>query len=269
MRLRNSAALIFCFLSLSACHFSSLNVEYREGKSAVEEKQFPLALKKFDRVIRREPESSVAMDSARIAAKVAHYEIKDFKRAIDFYSHLVQYSPDASERRDSQKKIAAIYFENLNDYKDAIEEYNKLLALKNSTPETVDFKLKIAKSNFYLNNFFQAESEVNSAIKLTDDKDKSFDLMLFLGNVYYNTKRVEEAIKVYEDLLSRFPERAKTENVAMNIIVCYEDIEQFDKAIERLQLIKDTFANPEFIDLKIKRLQQRKANLPGSRGLRK
>lgn len=269
MRLRNSAALIFCFAGLSACHFSSLNVEFREGKTAADERRFPLAVKKFDRVIRREPESSVALESARMGAKVAHYELKDFKKAILFYSHLVQYSTDATERRDSQKRIAAIYFDNLNAYKDAIEEYSKLLALKNSAPETVDFKLKIAKSNFYLNNFFQAESEVNSAIQMTDDKDKSFELLLFLGNVYYNTKRVPDAIKVYEDLLTRFPERAKTENVAMNIIVCYEDVEQFDKAIERLAAIKETFANPEFIDLKIKRLQQRKANLPGSRGLRK
>jgi len=62
---------------------------------------------------------------------------------------------------------------------------------------------------------------------------------------------------------------AAADNVAMNIIVCYEELEAFDKAIERLEKMRPTYRDPEFIDLKIKRLKERKANLPGSRGLRK
>lgn len=262
----------FCLLSLvvlTQCHFSSLSSDFREGKEDVAEKRYPAAVKKLERVIRRDPEGELGVEAARLAAKVAHYEIKDYKKAIEFYNHLVNYSGVDAERKESQKRIAEIYFENLNEYKKSIEEFNKLLALKNTKDEAISYKLKIGKANFYLNNFFQAESEVDSAIKLADEKEAQFELLQFLASIYYNTKRIDEAIKIYEDLLKRFPTRAKAENVPMNIIVSYEELEMFDQAIAGLKELRPTYSNTEFIDLKIKRLEQRKANLPGSRGLRK
>jgi tetratricopeptide (TPR) repeat protein len=265
----NFLFLIVLVATLAGCHFSSINAEFRDGRAAAESRDYATAIKKFDRVIKREPDGEFGVESARLGAKIAHYEIKDYQKAIEFYSNLVNYSENPTERKDSQKKIAEIYFENLNNYKKAIEEFNKLLSLKTPQDEAIDYKLKIAKANFYLNNFFQAESEVESALKLADEKEARFELLLFLGSIYYNTKRINEAIKIYEDLILRFPERSKAENVQMNVIVCYEELELFDKAIENLKKLRATFANPEFIDLKVKRLEQRRANLPGSRGLRK
>ncbi len=265
----NLFLILFLVAGLTGCHFSSINAEFRDGKAAADSRDYDTALKKFDRVIKREPEGELGVESARLGAKIAHYEIKDYQKAIEFYSNLVTYSDNPTERKDSQKKIAEIYFENLNNYKKAIEEFNKLLSLKTPQDESINYKLKIAKANFYLNNFFQAESEVESALKLADEKESRFDLLLFLGSVYYNTKRINEAIKIYEDLMARFPERSKAENVPMNIIVCYEELELFDKAIDGLKKLRETYTNQEFIDLKVKRLEQRRANLPGSRGLRK
>ena len=69
--------------------------------------------------------------------------------------------------------------------------------------------------------------------------------------------------------MEKYPERAKADNVEMNIIVCYEEMEAFDKAIKRLEKLRSSYQDPEFIDLKISRLRERLANLPGSKGLRK
>jgi tetratricopeptide (TPR) repeat protein len=269
MRFNKSISLIFFSLLFAGCHFSSLSLEYRRGKKAYEQKDYKEAIKHFNRVILREPESRQALDSARQGARIAFFDIKNFSEALRFYNHLILYSEVSTERTDAQKRIASIYFENLNDYPRAIIEYNKLLALKNPDSETIDFKLRVAKSYFYLNNFYQAQTEVESALKLAAESPQRFDLMLFLGNVYYNTKKIDEAVKIYQELMQKFPNRAKAENVAMNIVVCYEEREQFEKAIEELMVIREEYPNPEFIDLKIQRLKERKANLPGSRGLRK
>lgn len=256
-------------LLLAGCHFSSLSLEYSRGRKAQERKDYQQAIKHYNRVIAREPESRHAIESARQASRIAFFDMKDFKEALKFYNHLILYSPVSSERLDAQKRIAAIYFENLTDYKNAIIEYNKLLALKHPDEDVIEYKLRIAKSYFYLNNFFQAQTEVESALKIAGDSPQRFDLMLFLGNVFYNTKRIDDAVKIYQELIQKYPNRAKAENVAMNVVVCYEEREQFEKAIEELMVIREEYPNPEFIDLKIKRLQERKANLPGSRGLRK
>lgn len=264
-------AALFCAVLFGTvgCHFSSLNTDFKEAKKKLEQNEHAVAIKKFEKIIKRAPESDLAVESARLGAKSAHYSIKDYNKAIFFYSHLVMYSESTIERKDAQKKIAEIYFDNLNDYRKSIEEFNKILTLKNDRDEEIQYKLKIAKANFYLNNFFQAESEIASAIRMADEKDSKFELMLFQASIFYNTKRVADAIKIYEQLMKDYPDRSKTENVQMNIAVSYEDLELFDKAIQALKEYREGFENKEFIDLKIKRLEQRKANLPGSRGLRK
>lgn len=255
--------------SLLGCNFSSLDSEYEKGKAAARAQKFEEAVKYFNKVIIREPESKVAMAAAREAAQISYFDTKKFTDAIKYYQHLVKFSQAERERRESQIRIASIYFDKLTDYQRAIEEYNKLLLLRNSNNEIVEFRFALSKAHFYLNHFQDAQSELERALKIVEESERKFDLLLFLGNIYFNTKQVDLAIKTYEKIMADYPERAKKDNVAMNIIVCYEEIEDFDSAISRLEKMRPTYNDPEFIDLKIKRLRERKGNLPGSRGLRK
>jgi tetratricopeptide (TPR) repeat protein len=277
MALNNCSKKYICHLILFAillpalfgCELSYTNVEHRRGKKALEKQQYNAAIEHFRKVILRDPTSQVALESAQEAARVAFFETKKFNDAIEFYKHLIVYSKAERERRDAQKQVANIYFEKMNDYKKSIEEYNKLLLLRNSSEEVVDYRFNLARAHFYLGDFSEALTEIEGALKISDNADRRFDLLMFLGNIYFNTKRAEQAIKVYEDILAKYPMRAEKDNVAMNIIVCYEDLEAFDKAIDGLEAMRSTYRDAEFIDLKIKRLKDRKANLPGSRGLRK
>jgi tetratricopeptide (TPR) repeat protein len=261
--------VVFSVLNFTACSMSFSSLEFHRGKKAAEEQDFKAALEHFQKVIRRSPESDNALAAAREASRIAFYETKQFGEAVQFYRYLIGFSPIEQERRKSQVKIADIYFENINDYPQAIEEYNKLLLLRNSNEEIVDLRSKLARANFYLHRFAEAQLEIEGALKIVENPDRKFELRMLLGNLYFNTKRAEEAIRVYETVVRDYPERAQKDNVVMNMIVCYEDMEAFDKAIEKLSSIKSNYPDPEFIELKIKRLKERKANLPGSRGLRK
>lgn len=268
----NYSRFFLVFLStvcLLGCELSFVGLEFRRGKSALEQKDYKKAIQHFRKVILRDPAAPRAIEAAREAARASLFETKQFSEAIEFYRHLVQYSDSERERREAQGSIASIYFEKLVDYKKSIEAYNKLLLLKNSNEEAVEYRFNLGRAHFYLNDFSEAQTEIEGALKLSQNKDRKFDLMMLLGNIYYNTKRAELAIKTYQEILEKFPDRAKKDNVAMNIIICYEDLEAFDSAIERLVSLRATYPDPEFIDLKIKRLKERKANLPGSRGLRK
>jgi len=263
-----SLACVFV-LALSGCSISFLGFEYKRGEKAEDKKNYTQAITHYSKVIHREPDSELALSAANRAARIAFFETKNFLEAIEFYLHVVKYSKNDVERRSAQKNIANIYFQNLNDYSKAIDEYNKLLLLRNSTEENYEIKMNLAKAHFNLNQFSDAESEVQDALKFAAEDNKKFDANSFLASVYFNTKRVEEAIKIYERLMQEYPERARAENVEMNIIVSYEEVEAFDKAIAKLEILRERYHDPEFIDLKIRRLKERKANLPGSRGLRK
>lgn len=258
--------LLVISIAQTSCQYSYTRLEFERGRKASEEKKFDQAIKHYDRVVSRDPDSNLAIVSAIKAAQLLRREIKDYSRAIYYYKHVIRHSDEQKIAIKVQKKIADLYFENLGDYKSAIDEFSKLLKTTEKNSDLyIDSKLKIAKSYFYLNNFFQAKTEATELLKEVDDSEKTFELKQFLANIHFNTKNIEEAIKLYKELNKDYPQRSRDENIPMSIVVCYEELKQFDDAIAELKQIKPTYPTPEFIDFKINRLKERIQNLPRRR----
>jgi len=57
--------------------------------------------------------------------------------------------------------------------------------------------------------------------------------------------------------------------VAIILATCYEEKRDFKKAVEILTKLKGTVSDSDFLQLKIKRLKERWALLPGARGLKR
>lgn len=261
--------IVVAALFTAGCSVSFNNWEYRKAERAAKKSDYKAAVKHYSRVVVRNPESELALTSARKASRISLFQLKNFSKAVDFYRHVVKFSPDSNERRQAQKEIADITFEKQTDYKRAVEEYNRLLILKLPPEDFLDIKLRIAKAHYYQTEFFQAESEAQNALLRAEKGPRRFEIELFLANVFFNTKRMDKAIEAYKKLDQEYPELAAKEKVKMSLVVCYEETEQFKDAISMLETMKDGAADPEFLDLKIARLKERIMNLPGSRGLRK
>lgn len=257
------------FFWISACSLSYQDVEYRRAKSDESSGNFKSALEHYHRIIKREPKSDLAITSARKAARISLLEIKNFTAAIGFYKHLVVYSSDPKERFSSQKKIADIYFEKIGNYPQAIIEYGRLLKLPHTKEENYFFRTRIAKSHFQVNNFYQSLVEVDTLLEEKPESDKEFDLKLFKANIFLTTKKVDDAIKVFKELMKINPQKAQAENVGINLSVAHEEKKDFKTAIEVLESIKESYPTQEFIELKIKRLKERAENQPGAKGLKR
>jgi len=260
------SALAWCALSLSGCSWSFQSWNYRSANKLVEEHKYSEAMKIFTKVIRRKPESWLALEASRKAARLAVFDLKDFKAAVEFYQHLILYSPLSDERLAAQKSLADIYFENLLDFDQAVLEYSRLIKLV-PPPQRASYRLTVAKAYFNLNNFAQAEIEVDELLHKPIADDLRFEALLFKGNLLQGAKRLDDAISVFGQILKKYPERARSENVIINLAVCYEEKKEFLKAIEILELAKSTYSSPEFLEVRINRLRERQANLPGAHGV--
>lgn len=269
MMIKIVKAINFIFIAsifLVSCQFTYTSLEYEKAAKALKAKNHQKALKHFKRVIQREPETETAIKAAKEASSVALLEIKNYQQAIFFLNHIIKYSKSEEDRIYAQKLIATIYFENLIDYKMAIKEFSRLLNSLKSKEEIIDIKFSLAKAYFYTNQFYQAEVEVKSLIKNSSTiKYRTFELKQFLANIYFTIKKMDEAILIYEELLHDFPDKSRRENIPMSIVVCLEELKQYEKAIEKLKGMRTSYSVPEFIDFKINRLNERKQNLPGRR----
>jgi len=241
--------------------------EYSRGMSELEAKNFRISLLHFENCIKYSPTSLWAINSSREAARVSQYEIKNYNKAIFFHKHLVLYSADPEERIKSQKEIAYINFDNLQNYQQAVIEFYKLLQMTEKESDIAIFKLSIARAHYYLNNFEQAQSEINEVSRLKIPDDTLFDLLILNGNILVAQKQFAKAIVVYNDILKKFPDLSKKENVSLTLAVCYEENNQFKESIEILERLKDIYKPADYIELRIKRLKERLKNQPGAKGL--
>ncbi len=264
-RVARAAITIFVIMA-TGCSFSFASQAYSEAEKALKNQNYKLAISDFRKVIERNPKSSLAMKSARQAARVAFFNTKNYLQSIEFYNHLVKYSRSETERVKSQRAIADIYFANLSDYPKAIAEYNKLLLVETNRKEIVKERFNLARSYFYMDRFYDSKDQIKDALKLAKSRRQQFELKMFLASIYFNMKDNNKALAVYSYLGHNFPKRAKAENIALNESICYESENRLNKAIATLKTIESTYKDPEFIALKIKRLRELESNTPGDHG---
>lgn len=267
--MRGPARLIVALALLTAACSPPEARDLDRGLADVHRGYYRVSLSSFDRVLKRAPESDSAMAAAREGARVCIFELKDYKKAVFYLQHLILSSKDAAEREQAQKQLASIYFENLQDYAHALAEYNRLLSMNPPFAERARYKIIIARSNFYLGEFAQAQSELDDLIKERLSPDLKFDVLTLKGNILVAQKQFKPAVEVYKSLLKDFPERARQENVALQLAVCYEENSEFRAAAETLETLRETYQPREYIDLRIRRLQEKMRNQPGAKGFRK
>ncbi|HVK60651.1 MAG TPA: tetratricopeptide repeat protein [Bdellovibrionales bacterium] len=266
---RLGALCVFCALIFSACTFSSEKLEMERAASAETAGKHAEAFKHYHKVVDHFVRTPAAMKAASEAARIAHYELKKFPEALRLYKHIILYSTDEKQRVDAQRKIADLYFNQTLEYGEAITAYNRLLELPHDREQGNRDRLSIARSYFYLNNFFQAQVEIDKIVGGKASKDLTFEALLLKANIFLTTKKHEEAIAVLKTLIEQYPERSKNETIGLILAICYEEQENYAKAIETLQSIKDSYPRKEFIENKIKVLKERESQRPGARGLKK
>lgn len=248
------------------CSFSSAHLEFNRAQRAESNKEFKTAVKYYNRVIKRTPESEKALIAAKRAAKICTVDLDDFIQAVRLNRFVIVNTKSFEEVKQAQRNIAEIYFSNIQDFQQSINEWNKYLNMRISEEEKVHAREKIAKSYFYLNKFFQSNIELDSLLALELSKDKKFELKSFKGTVLQTLKNYPAAIQVYKEMIKEFPEKSLKQNIHFNLSVCYEETNQHKKAIRLMQELKKVYPDPDYVEHKIFRLKQRQKNLPGARG---
>lgn len=228
-----------------------------------------IALSYFDRVLKRDQEGDWGLRAAREGARISVFELKDYKKAGEYLRHLVLHSSDPIELEQAQRQLADVYFENLNDYAKAYAEFSKLLTMKLSSIERAKIQIKMARASFYLGDFRQAESEVETVLANPLESVTRFQALTLKGNILVAQKQYAKAAEIYQLALKDFPDLAREEHVHLQLAVCFEEDQRYRDAIATLEAIRTTYQPPEYIELRIKRLQEKIRNQPGAKGFRK
>lgn len=263
------AAVAAAAVMVSGCTFSANKIDLERGREKAVKGQYGEAYLHYRRVVDRSGKSPAGIKAAREAARISHYELKKYREAVELYQWVILNSDVQSERIEAQKMIADIHFNNLIDYQAAIADYNHLIEMKPTEADEINYRGAIARSYFYLHNFYQAQVEIDRVIEKTKDKQILFESLLLKANIYLTTKDLDNASSVLRRLMVENPEKARAENIGLILSVTFEEARNFNRAIEVLEEMKETYPRRAFIEAKIKALRERQSFQPGARGLKK
>lgn len=256
-------------LALMASCSDPQEADYKKAESNAKRGHFRKAAQYLEQTIKRNPQTSVALLAMKEAARISFLEIKDYKKAANYYQLIIRYAQEEPDRLEAQKQLALLYFESLQDYERAAVEYSKLATSSRVDSEKALHKLSVARSYYYLGNYFQASSEIAEILKLKSDQDVEFQARLLQGNVDVAQKEFVEAAKVFQGIIAKFPEKSLKENVHLVLSLSLEEKGDYKQALTVLNKIKDQYEPKEYLELRIKRIEERARNQPGARGFRK
>ncbi len=267
IRFLNIFVLSFIF-TIVGCSTQE-EADFRSAEKEEKSQHYRIAVTYYQQVIQRKRNLDLAIQSARAAAKITQLELKDYRRAIYFYQQILILSHNQDELKNAQKQIALIYFDNLQDHINSVKELNKLLNQDDGSEEFNEFRLRLARANYHAGLYQQTLSEIEQVLKRSKETETIFNAQILISNIYVSQKKFEKAIQIYKDLLETMPEKSIQENVVVNLAVCYEEMLKFNDAIEVLKKYKILHKQPDYIELRIKRIIERQKNAPGAKGFRK
>ena len=161
--------------------------------------------------------------------------------------------------RSAQKYIALIQFENLQDFNQAVLEFEKLLKLEHqSGGGAFAYRLNMAKSQLPTEQHRSSRDRTRYFARAKAlPRRKVFEARIPKGQ---HPDRRETACPTRwwrgRKFLRNFPKNQQKENVALNLVVCYEELKDFGKAIDVLEGMREGYAHPEFLDVRIQRLKR-------------
>lgn len=258
--------LLLTASAISACQ-SRAEKFYHLAQTKIEQRQFADAVDLLENSAELEKNNRLWSKTNFEIARILRFEIQDYNKALLVYRELILKSEEVSIRLLSQEAIAEIYFENIQDYLTAVKEYLLLESLIKDPEKLERIRLKIAQCYRYTGSFKTALEYIEVFLNSAKTEKNSF--LKLKAQTYTSLGQYDEAIKNYNLILTNDPKYFLNENLYVVVAMTYEEKQDYKTALAYIQQNKNKIKDGSYVDLRIKRLNEKLLNKPFTKGVRK
>jgi len=240
--------------SLSGCYETAGEKAYTHANDLLEQGQTGLAEKEFKKIFDESAEKTLVLKSAKKLYEISYFKAKNYKQAVFYLDRIIANSESFGDSLDALKKKASIEQKNLLQYEAAIESYARLLGHSGlSIDEENEFRLNMVKCLFAINKFEQAKMELQPLLDPVRPADVRMTARTLEGSILQAEGNTDKAVESYNAALDIATNDKDKQDILINIAMCYEQKEQYQKALEALNKIQ---MSAPFLDEKRKQLQR-------------
>lgn len=258
--------LLLTASALCACQ-SRAEKFYNLAQEKIVQRQFVDAVELLENSSELEKNNRVWSKTRFEIARIYRFEIHDYNKSLAVYRDLILKSEDASIRLLSQEAIAETYFENIQDYTTAVKEYLLLESIIKDPEKLEEIRLKIAQCYRYTGNLKTALEYIEVFLKSAKSEKSAF--LKLKAQTYSSLGEYDEAVKNYNLILVNDPKFFTEENLYVAVAMTFEEKQDYKAAIAYLQQNKNKIKDHAYVDLRIRRLNEKLVNKPFTKGVRK
>jgi tetratricopeptide (TPR) repeat protein len=258
--------IIWALTFVGACKPASERL-YGEAYAEIEKGHFRIAVDLLEKSSKLEKKNQLKCKYLSEAARISRFEIQDYERSIRIYKKIILECEEEGQRIKAQESISEVYLENIQNYSLALRELQALEPLLKDVKKKEKTKLKIAQAQYLTGNNDQAIEQIKVSLK--NSGIETLALLKLKAQVLVAQKKFKEAIEVYQDIYKRDADYFAKENLFLATSVVYEESEEYEEALEYLNMFEKQIKDRQYLDLRRRRLKERLVNKPLFKGKRK
>jgi len=191
---------------------------FQIGENYFNLREYEKALKAYEGVWRKYPHS-VFVDAAMYNVGWCYVELNRMEEAIKVFRQLVRNYPRSQYAPSAQFTLGDYYF-NIKQYEKAAQEYEKVV-----------------------NNYPDSPLAQKAQELLKELENIRAYLVYIKGMKKFDNQEYEEAIKIFQEVIERFPNSDSKAGALCNMGMAYEYLHEWKKAAEVYKIVLKEYAN--------------------------
>ena len=260
--------VVFSFLFLTQCSFSSEKILEERADQKVEEKKYSEAAQLYEKLTQQTEDKTKLLKAWKKIAEINHYHLKNADLAHKAYKKVLLYSVAGDDLIPILKSQADLEINLMQRPDLAITTLERLSLLQNKKDEKTKTLLQLAK--IYQDRRLWEESlmTLQQVLDLGPSEADWFQVQLAKAVMLNQNKKHVEEIEIYEKLLQKDPELSRQNKTVLQMVLSFEQRKLWKEANQALEKWKELLPD-EMVREKELELKKRISNEPGARGLRK
>jgi tetratricopeptide (TPR) repeat protein len=256
---------------LSACTSQNPRDRFLLAEKLWQEKNYGAAVAEYEKVVQKDPSSDLGIEAAYRAATTQTLFLDDQLGALRKLNRIIEVNRDHRLAYGANRMIGEILFVKLEQYEPAIQHYEKMLENYPDDPAKDEYIYRIGKAQFHLLRFDDSIKTFRTVVEKYPNT-LSGKLARFAIGVSEQTKghqqqskearlaseSFKQAVKEYTDFIRLFPKDPLVLDAKFEIGNSLEELDQVDAAYEKFEEILETYPNRNVVELKLKRIRDRK-----------
>lgn len=257
------AAVLALALFGAACGPKGEEDYFIQADRQFEKGLFREAVKTYRLYLADFPEGRLRGKALFRSGKIRYYALAQRASAVRDFSRLVQHHPLSDYSFQAREILAGVFRDETHDYGGAILEYQSLLNQRPESPKAAGFQFQIARCYLLDNNIEEAVLEFGRFIERYPHSgliERGYDE---LGGAHMILGRPDQALFIFQRMISLFPESSLRPAVEFKMGACLEEMHRYPEALKMYTGLRGRYDNQRAVEIRIEGVKARQKNKMG------